>query len=259
MDWMRDHYDLDYKPNTRETVRRQTMHQFCEAAIAVANPDKPERAINSPKFCYQVSPEVLELLQSYGTGDWAQNLEHYLSRQQTLRQKYKRVRESVLVPVKVSDGTELVFSAGPHSELIRDIIERFGGHFAKGSTLLYAGDTGAKVAGCFEQEALAELGVEIDEHGKMPDVILYQQRKQWLFLIEAVTSHGPVDEKRYNELRELFGGADAGLVFVTAFPDRGVFNRYVSTIAWETEVWIADNPTHLIHFNGVRFLGPYDD
>jgi hypothetical protein len=91
----------------------------------------------------------------------------------------------------------------------------------------------------------------------MPDVVIHYTKKNWLLLCEAVTSHGPVDGKRHGELKRLFKGCTAGLVFVTAFPSRAVMSRYLGEIAWETEVWCAEAPTHLIHFNGERFLGPY--
>ncbi len=92
----------------------------------------------------------------------------------------------------------------------------------------------------------------------MPDVVLWFAEKNWLLLVECVTSHGPVDGKRHAELTRLFKDAKAGLVFVTTFPDRHVMGRYLGDIAWESEVWVADSPSHMIHFNGVRFLGPYD-
>ena len=111
--------------------------------------------------------------------------------------------------------------------------------------------------GYFDRDLLRKLGVELDRHGKMPDVVLYYREKNWLLLVEAVTSHGPVDGKRHEELMQLFGGSESDLVYVTAFPSRSVMARYLSEIAWETEVWVADAPSHLIHFNGVRFLGPY--
>jgi BsuBI/PstI restriction endonuclease domain len=111
--------------------------------------------------------------------------------------------------------------------------------------------------GYFDDSLLEELGVRVDSHGKMPDVVLYYPEKNWLLLVESVTSHGPVDGKRHDELIRLFQGCAAGLVYVTAFPSRAVMGRYLGLIAWETEVWIADAPTHLIHFDGVRFLGPY--
>ncbi len=128
--------------------------------------------------------------------------------------------------------------------------------FAPGSALVYAGDTGDKW-GYFDQPLLENLGVIVDGHGKMPDVVLRFTEKNWLLLVEAVTSHGPVDGKRHEELANLFRSAKAGLVYVTAFPSRSIMARYLGEIAWETEVWCADAPTHLIHFNGPRFLGPY--
>jgi hypothetical protein len=147
-------------------------------------------------------------------------------------------------------------SPGEHSELIREIIESFAARFAPGSMLIYAGDTGEKW-GYFDALTLAKLGVEVESHGKMPDVVLYDPKRNWLILIESVTSHGPVDGKRHSELSSLFAAASAGVVFVTAFPSRSIMSRYLGDIAWETEVWVADAPSHLIHFNGERFLGPY--
>ncbi len=124
--------------------------------------------------------------------------------------------------------------------------------------MIYVGDTGEKW-GYFDAEALKQLNVEVDSHGKMPDVILYLPARNWLFLIEAVTSHGPVDGKRHDELARLFSAAKAGCVFVTAFATRAEMTRYVAVISWETEVWISEAPEHLIHFNGTRFLGPYSE
>jgi hypothetical protein len=159
--------------------------------------------------------------------------------------------------VQIAPGRKIALSPGEHSELIRAIIEEFGPRFAPGSTLVYAGDTGDKW-GYFDAALLAKLGVEIDAHGKMPDVVLHYVERNWLLLVESVTSHGPVDGKRHAELTKLFAGATAGLVYVTAFPNRAVMARYLGEIAWETEVWIAETPSHLIHFNGERFLGPYN-
>ncbi|UVK41819.1 hypothetical protein BPNPMPFG_003411 [Mesorhizobium sp. AR07] len=161
-----------------------------------------------------------------------------------------------LVPVRISDEISIHLSPGKHSRLIRAIIEEFAPRFAPDSVLIYAGDTGDKT-GYFDHMRLAALGVTVDSHGKMPDVILHYADRGWLLLVESVTSHGPVDPKRHEELIQLFASSTAGLVYVTAFPTRAVLARYIAEIAWETEVWVADAPTHLIHFNGTRFLGPY--
>ena len=257
MDWVREHYGKAYAPNTRETFRRQTIHQFCDAGIALYNPDKPDRPVNSPKAVYQIEPTVLTLIRTFGTPAWHDNLAAYLARRETLIARYAKVREQHRVPVNIAPGKQITLSPGEHNELIRAIIEDFAPRFAPGSTLIYAGDTGDKW-GYFDAPLLSSLGVHMDSHGKMPDVILYYTAKNWLLLVEAVTSHGPVDSKRHAELTELFCECTAGLVYVTAFPNRATLGRYLGEIAWETEVWVADAPSHLIHFNGVRFLGPHD-
>lgn len=258
MDWARDHYGKVYAPNTRETFRRQTMHQFVDAGIALYNPDKPDRPVNSPKAVYQIEPAALALLQAYGSAGWEEKLKVYLGEQSTLSARYAREREQTRIPVQIASGQQITLSPGDHSELIKDIIEEFAPRFAPGSVLIYAGDTGEKL-GYFDAPLLAQLGVQVDIHGKMPDVVLHDVQRNWLLLVESVTSHGPVDGKRHDELTKLFAGAKAGLVYVTAFPSRAVMARYVANIAWETEVWVADAPSHLIHFNGVRFLGPYEE
>ncbi len=256
MDWARQHYKKDYAPNTRETVRRQTMRQFVDAGIALYNPDKPDRPVNSPKAVYQIEPATLTLLRSFGTRAWHDNLADYLAKLETLAARYAKERKQNRVPVQIAPGKRITLSPGEHSELIRAIIEDFAPRFAPGSVLVYAGDTGDKW-GYFDAALLSGLGVDVDSHGKMPDVVFHYTEKSWLLLVESVTSHGPVDGKRHAELTQLFSGAEAGLVYVTAFPNRAVMARYLVDIAWETEVWVADAPSHLIHFDGERFLGPY--
>lgn len=257
MEWMRAHYGVEYKPNTRETVRRKTMHQFVQAGIALYNPDDPSRPVNSPRAVYQVAPETLVLFQAFGQPGWKRRLAVHLAGTKTLTDRYAREREMALIPVQLPSGKTIRLSPGEHSALIRDIIAEFAPRFAPGSVLIYAGDTGDKT-GYFDRERLAVLGVAVDSHGKMPDVVIHDVARNWLLLVESVTSHGPVDGKRHHELMELFAGSSAGLVYVTAFPTRAVMSKYLAEIAWESEVWVADAPTHMIHFNGVRFLGPYE-
>lgn len=257
MDWAKAHYKSAYAPNTRETFRRQTMHQFVAAGIALYNPDDPSRPTNSPYAVYQVEPATLALLKTYGSRAWAKNLVEWLATRQTLSAQYAKVRNLERVPVKIGKSKKIHLSPGAHSTLIKAIIEEFAPRFAPGSTLIYAGDTGNKW-GYFDEALLNSLGVKsIDSHGKIPDVVLHYPKRDWLILVESVTSHGPVDGKRHDELAKLFKKAKSGLVFVTAFPDKPTYKKHAADIAWETEVWIANAPEHMIHFNGSRFLGPY--
>jgi len=256
MDWCRDTYGKEYAPNTRETFRRQTLHQFLDGGLCLYNPDKPDRPVNSPKACYQVPLELFDVLVTYGTPKWDKALSSWLQDRETLSAQYAMEREMQMIPLILDDGTEIKLSPGDHSKLMHDIVVEFGPRFAPGSEVIYIGDTGTK-EDFFRKERLAELGVTVDRKGKFPDVILYWSEKNWLLLIESVTSHGPVDGKRHGELSKLFENTSAGLVYVTAFPDRRTMTKYLSDISWETEVWVAEAPTHMIHFNGDRFLGPH--
>ena len=258
MDFMRDEYGKTYAPNTRETVRRQTIHQFVQAGLAVLNPDDPKRPINSPANVYQIEPEALKVIRTFGTPQWEAELKKYLGTVETLAQRYAQARQLERLPVDLGSGSIVTLSPGGQNDLIKKIVEEFCSRFTPGGQVLYLGDADNKWV-INQQEALQALGLEFDEHGKMPDVVVHHLSKDWLVLIEAVTSHGPVDPKRHNELKELFSASRVGLVFVTAFPDRPTLVRYLRDISWETEVWIADAPDHLIHFNGERFLGPYPD
>jgi hypothetical protein len=256
MDWVKTHYGKEWKPNTRETVRRRTIHQFMQAAIVVQNPDKV-RPINSPDTNYQVEPEFLALAKSYGAKDYDLRLKGFQAAQTGLTEKYAKRRDMNKVPVRLKEGQEIKLSAGEHSKLIKEIVEQFAPRFIPGGELVYVGDTANKT-GYYDKDQLNSLGVVVDDHGKMPDAIFHYKEKKWLVLAEAVTSHGPVDSKRHQELETLFQDAECGLVYVSTFPDRRTFTKYVESISWETEVWVADNPEHLIHFNGARFLGPYE-
>lgn len=256
MAFIAEHYSKEYAPNTRETVRRFTMHQFVQAGLALCNPDDPARPTNSPKAVYQIEAKALDLLRTFGTKKWEAHLANYLAEVGTLADRYAQARQMARIPVRLPEGATLTLSPGGQNALVKQIIEQFCERFAPGADLLYVGDSGDKFA-VFEREGLEKLGVELDSHGKMPDVVVYRPDKDWLLLIEAVTSHGPVSPKRHEELRRLFQHARPGLVFVTAFLTRKAMVKYLGDISWETEVWLADAPDHLIHFDGERFLGPY--
>ena len=256
MDFARNNYGADYAPNTRETFRRFSMHQMVQAGIALYNPDMPDRPTNSPKAVYQISPAALQLVKAYKTRAWSRKLAVFKKNVSTLVEQYAQERQMDMVQVRVRDGQAVSLSPGKHNGLIRLIIEDMAPRFMPGLTLVYIGDTGDK-GGFFDKELAAQLVLNVEEHGKMPDVVLWYEAKNWLVLVESVTSHGPVDSKRHIELKALFASASADIVYISAFPDKRTFARFASDVAWETEVWVADNPTHMVHFNGSRFLGPY--
>jgi hypothetical protein len=247
-----------YAPNTRETIRDDAVKFFVEGGLLLRNPDDPDRPTNSGKTVYQIEPAALALFRTFGTSQWASALSRYLAGREKLKHEIARKRDLARVPVTFPDGSQATLSPGGQNPLIKAIIEHFCPAYAPGGVVLYVGDAENKFVH-LETAALAALGVMLDSAAKIPDVIVHYRAENWLLLIEAVTSSGPVDGKRRKELKDLFARCKAGLVFVTAFESRRTMQTFVSQIAWESEVWIAEDPDHMIHFNGERFLGPYPD
>lgn len=257
MTWIAEHLGKRYAPNSRETIRRQTLHQFVDAGLVLHNPDDPARPVNSGKNVYRVEPEALRLLRCLGTPEWDTRLAAYVARRPGLRAAYAAAREQQMIPVTLPDGAQIRLTPGGQNELIRQMIEIFCPRWTPGGRVLYVGDAG-KATPVYDVRGLAALGkAGLDKHSKLPDLVVHMEDRQWLVLMEAADSHGPVDSKRHRELKKVFENTTAGLVFVSCFPTRAEMRRYLSEIAWETDAWCADAPSHLIHFNGERFLGPY--
>lgn len=248
-------YNKEYAPNTRETFRRHVLHQFVQARIADYNPDNTLLPVNSPKAHYALTSEALKAIKTFGTKAWKEAADRFRSEVGELSKRYLKEREQNLIPVKLSNGKIFNLSAGRHNAVQAAIVHDFAARFANECKVLYLGDTANKHL-YVDRKILKELGIPITKHSKLPDVILFDRKRNWLFLIEAVTSHGPVSPKRFVELEELLKTCKAGKIYVSAFPDFAEFKKHSSNIAWETEVWVVDFPQHMSHFNGDRFIGP---
>ena len=256
IEFARDRHGKNYAENTRETIRRQAIHQFVQGGILARNPDDPALPTNSPRTHYALTAEALVVIKSFGTRSFDAKAEAFRAAVGGgLAARYARSRVRRSMPVTLPGGGQVILSPGKHNALQRDVVEVFLPRFAPGTALLYLGDTDHKHL-YVEAERLAELGIPINQHDKLPDVVALDGARGWLFLIEAVTSHGPVSPKRHVELEQALVGCKAGRIYVSAFLDFREFKRHADQIAWETEVWIAETPTHLMHYNGDRFFGP---
>ena len=248
--FLKDNYKTTYAENSRETFRKQAMHHFRNAAFIEDN----GKATNSPNYCYRLTDETLDLIRSFGTSEWNGKLASFFSKHDSLVEIYASKRKIQKMPVQIN-GQEFTFSPGEHNQLQKAIIEEFSTRFAPNSQCLYVGDTIEKDL-VKNTDKLRALGFEITLHDKIPDVVLYSEEKNWIYFIESVTSVGPMDPKRIKEINEMTQNITAGKIFVTAFLDFKTFKKFSEALAWETEVWIADMPDHMIHLNGDKFLGP---
>lgn len=258
IDFVAGKYGVRYAPNTRETIRDEAVKYFVEEGLLVKNPDAPHLPTNSGKTVYQIEPTALNLCKTFRTTKWNPELQRYLVARDEIKRELQRARDIARIPVRLPSGNEITLSPGGQNPLIKAFIEEFCTRFVSGGVVLYVGDAENKFL-YFETEYFKRLGIEIDSAAKMPDVVVHDPKREWLVIGEAVTSAGVVDGKRRRELKKLFAGFRRGLVFVTAFATRDAMRRFLTQVSWETEVWIADDPDHVIHFDGERFLGPYPD
>lgn len=245
-----DNYGIVYAENSRETVRKQALHHFRNAALVEDN----GKATNSPNYSYRLTNETLEVVRSIGSENEEKMLRNFAAVHESLVEMYSSKKKMEKMPVKINNQ-DFTFSPGKHNELQKAIIEEFAPRFAPNSECLYVGDTTEKDL-VKNVEKLSELGFEITLHDKMPDVVLYCEEKNWIYFIESVTSVGPMDAKRILEISEMTKNVTAGKIFVTAFQNFTTYKKFASSLAWDTEVWISDMPEHMIHLNGDKFMGP---
>lgn len=248
--FIKEHYGVIYAENSRETVRKQAIHYFRNAAFIEDNGE----ATNSPNYRYRLTNEMLSLIRCFGTDEWKWQRENFMSSHECLISLYESKKRVRKMPVLIN-GSDFTFSPGRHNELQKAILEEFAPRFAPDAECLYVGDTTEKDL-VKNQEKLQSLGFFITLHDKMPDVVLYCHDKNWLYFVEAVTSVGPMDPKRIKEIDDMTSHVNAGKIYVTAFPDFKTFKKFSQLLAWDTEVWIAEMPDHMIHLNGDKFLGP---
>ena len=258
-EWIRIHdiiqftnqfYRTTYAENSRETFRKQALHAFRTAAIIEDN----GLATNSPNYRYRLTEEALSVLKCLDSADWLAQVNLFLMYHEKLINIYAS-KKAVTKQAVMINGVAYKLSPGKHNALQKAIIEEFLPRFAAKTECLYLGDTTNKEL-VKNTAVLTKLGFSITLHDKMPDVVLYDEQKNWLYFIEAVTSVGPMNPKRILELEELTKNVTAGKVYITAFLDFKTYKKFADDLAWDTEVWIAEAPDHMIHLNGDRFYGP---
>lgn len=254
MSFIYNEYGVSYAENTRETFRKQAMHPFRDAALIEDN----GKATNSPEFKYRLTAEFLEIVKELNDDTTVditdKHIKKFISEHESLKELYSSKKKMSMMPVKINSH-DLFFSAGQHNKLQKAIIEEFAPRFAENSTCLYVGDTVDKDL-LKDDDKLKSLGFEITLHDKMPDVVLYREDTDWLYFIEAVDSVGPMSPARVMQIQNMTKNVKSGEIFISAFLTFDKYRQFVNQLAWETEVWIAEYPDHMIHLNGDKFLGP---
>jgi hypothetical protein len=256
INFVNQHFNENISSGSYDDIRRKDLKLLVLAGLVLNSSDKPEAATNDPTRGYNVDTDFLHLIYSFGTTDWANKLAQFMENRIVLEDLFARQRNLLKVPIQLPNDVQLELSSGKHNDLQKAIIEDFLPRYGQNYKVLYLGDTANKML-FIDKNALQTLHFFELSHHELPDIIAYNEQKNWLYLIEAVHSSGSISEIRMLELKRLTKDCAADIIYITAFLTKMEFKKWVADIAWETEVWIAENPDHLIHFNGDKFLGPY--
>ncbi len=253
--WMNRYLGENISEGSYDDIRRADLLYPVEAGLILKSANKDGAATTDGTRSYALSIETVAAIRAYGTANWKDSVRTFLDGREPLAEQLLKKRQLQLVPISIKSSS-LQFGPGEHNDLQKAIIEVFLPRYGFGSDVLYVGDTQDKFKHVDAQQLLS-LGFFEIAHDKLPDVLAYSPTKNWMFLIEAVHSANPIDEMRKRTLEQLTAGCTASIIYVTAFLSRAAFRKFAKDIAWETEVWIAESPDHLIHFNGDKFLGPH--
>lgn len=251
------HYGEKLSSGSYDDVRRRDLVVLVEAGLVTNSAADPTADVNDGTRGYSVPKEALDLLRGYDAPDWEDRLLRFRQAAGGMKDRLSKARESKMVPVTLPDGSRYRLSPGPHNEIQRAVIEDFLPRFSRGAEILYIGDTAKKILH-MDADRMKAVGIGKMKRGLLPDIVAYEAKRNWLFLIEAVHTSNPISETRHRALSRLLRDATAGRIFVSAFADVAAFRRFSKEISWETEVWLASDPEHMIHFDGDRFLGPYN-
>jgi len=255
IDFINQHYSESISKGSYDDFKRKEIDLLLPDSIVI--PGCIERsAVNDSRSGYAICPIHVEAIRKFDTLAWDDAVESLLSGKVSLRRRLSTQRSLSMISITLPGGLELSFTPGNHNDLQKAIIEQFLPRYGYGCEVLYIGDSSNKYL-YLNREKLLELRFPEPSHEELPDIIAFSEQKGWLYLIESVTSFGEISQIRKLELERITENCTNPIVFVTAFPDRATYRKYCANLAWETEVWIASDPDHLIHLNGAKFFGPY--
>jgi len=256
IEYINKNFKENISSGSYDDIRRKDLVRPVGMGLIVKSANNPDADTNDGTRGYALDDSFADLVRSYGSAIWEDKLEKFEVDQDYIDQ-FEGKREINKLEVKLEEGVMIALDDGPHNQIQKAIIEQFLPVYGYGATVLYIGDTSEKQMYKYSKK-MEELGLDIAERGMLPDIVAFSDDKQWIYLIEAVHSSNPLNAERCIELkRAVLNNCPYGVVFVTAFLSRKDFSKWMPQIAWETEVWLADNPNHMIHFNGDKFLGPH--
>ncbi len=250
LNYARSDLSKNYAENTRESLRKSSLKRLVNHRLAICNPDDKFRPTNSGNTNYVLAPDFIQMLEAIDKPETLSPLvSTWLNKNQGLLAKERKFDLSHKVKITLPTGQQIGLSPGKHNLLQKEIVESFAQHFIKAPVLLYLSDTQHKTRYMNKPE-LGKIGLSLSEHQKLPDIIFYSLAKKRIYALEAVTSVGPIEELRKQEIEGILGNlaGEIKIEFVSCFLDRKSFARFCRFIAWNTKIWLAEIPEGIIEY-----------
>jgi type II restriction enzyme len=250
------HWGEEVSPGSYDDVRRKDLLHLTLSGLVLAAAGQSGADPNNPTRGYAINKDAKEVLRGFGTQRGRDAAAEFLRQYGELKKRLEKPREKSGLPVMLPHGVEVELGRGRHNQLQKAIVEEFIPRFVRKPKVLYLGDT-AKKALHIDGAGFAALGMKEPAREMLPDIVVFDEARGWVFLIEAVHSANPISSERHISLEAFTKDCKVPKVYVSVFENRASLRKWLAEIGWETEVWLTDSPGHLIHFDGEKFLGPY--
>ncbi len=247
LNYARDDVRKKVAENTREAYRKTSLAPLMNYGLVVRH----QLSTNDPNTYYRLYPDFSRLLSEKN------KREKYLLidqlKGQTSKLSGRAINKSLKgkdVVVHINEEDSFSLSRGAHNMLEKTVVEVFSLVFLSEPQVVYIGDTAPR-KGYQNRTLMRRLNLPIDTSASLPDVILFSLSEQHLVVIEVVTSSGPITSIRLKQLQKLTKGPKklgCKISYITAFPSRTVFRRFVEDIAWGSSVWIENELSSIVHF-----------
>ncbi len=199
----------------------------------------------SPLSSHRLSPEFKRILQA-PESSWRAELSSWIG-EDRLRQRLEfQAMQAAETRSKVDTS---------HANLIRACVEQYAPHFLSGFEVLYVDDSDGDRVDEGERTLLEEAGLDLLLGDAMPDVLLHNRELNELWVIEAVTSDGEVDDHKVQRMVAFANrhGKD-GVGFTTAYATwKAAAKRQAAhkNIPPATYVWIREDASK--HYRADEF------
>jgi len=188
----------------------------------------------SPNSCYRLANSFVDILRE---DNWQSILDQWIQGD-AVRRRHELQAVAAAEAKKMADNS--------HTQLIQASINHYVPAFLPGYEVLYVDDGDGDRITEEQKEILAKAGLALELGDAMPDVLLWNPEKSFLWVIEAVTSDGEVDSHKVAQMTNFSNRHNIQSIgFTTTYPTWKKFaerqKQTKANLAINSHVWILES------------------